>query len=50
MGLGSGIRENNYLRTYDLYGPVRNVFDAGRLITWGSGVGWRWKSRVFWAP
>jgi hypothetical protein len=29
----------NYLCTYDLYGPVRNVFDAGRYITWGSG-GW----------
>ncbi len=24
---------------YDLYGPVRNVFDAGRSITWGSGGG-----------
>ncbi len=21
---------NNYLCTYDLYGPVRKVFDAGR--------------------
>ncbi len=26
----------NYLCTYDLYGPVRNVFNAGRYITWGS--------------
>jgi hypothetical protein len=25
--------------TYDLYGPVRNVFDAGRYITWVSGRG-----------
>ncbi len=25
----------NYLCTYDLYGPARNVFDAGRWITWG---------------
>jgi hypothetical protein len=39
----------NYLCTYDLYGPVRNFFDAGRYITWGSGVGggvWPWKSGV----
>ena len=27
----------NYLCTYDLYSPVRNVFDAGRYITWGRG-------------
>jgi hypothetical protein len=27
------ITGNNYLCTYDLYGPVRNVFDAGRYIT-----------------
>jgi hypothetical protein len=27
------------LCTYDLYGPARNVFDAGRFITGGSG-GW----------
>jgi hypothetical protein len=40
------------LCTYDLYGPVRNVFDAGRYIIGGEvgGWGWRWKSRVFWAP
>jgi hypothetical protein len=29
----------NYLCTYDLYGPVHNVFDAGRYITWASGRG-----------
>ncbi len=29
----------NYLCTYDLYGPVRKVFDAGRYFTWGSGGG-----------
>ncbi len=29
----------SYLCTYDLYGPVRNVFDAGRYITWASGRG-----------
>jgi hypothetical protein len=40
----------NYLCTYDLYGPARNVFDAGGWITWGRGGGWRWKSRVLWAP
>jgi hypothetical protein len=28
---------NNYLCTYDLYGPVRNVFDAGRYIMWAPG-------------
>jgi hypothetical protein len=27
----------NYLCTYDLYGPVCKVFDAGREIMWGSG-------------
>jgi hypothetical protein len=31
--------QNNYLCTYDLYGPVRNAFDACRYITWGSGGG-----------
>ncbi len=41
---------SNYLCAYDLYGPVRNVFDACRYIMWksGKGVG-PWKSRVFWA-
>ncbi len=29
----------NYLCTYDLYGPARNVFDAGGKITWGKGGG-----------
>jgi hypothetical protein len=41
----------NYLCTYDLYGPVRNVFDAGRYITWGSGRGFgpgKKKLIVFW--
>jgi hypothetical protein len=28
-----------YLCTYDLYGPLPNVFDAGRYITWASGRG-----------
>jgi hypothetical protein len=35
----------NYLCTYDLYGPVRNVFDAGRCITWGSVPQWNCTSR-----
>ena len=41
----------NYLCTYDLYGPVRNVFDAGRYIMYvGKWEGVRpWKSRAFWA-
>jgi hypothetical protein len=40
----------NYLCTYDLYGLVRNVFDAGSIHYLGKweGVG-PWKSRVFWA-
>ncbi len=29
----------SHLCTYDLYGPVLEVFDAGRYITWGSGRG-----------
>jgi hypothetical protein len=29
--------KNNYLCTYDLYGPVHNCFDAGRYIMWGGG-------------
>jgi hypothetical protein len=29
----------NHLCTYDLYVPLRNVFDAGRHITWASGRG-----------
>jgi hypothetical protein len=36
--------------TYDLYGPVRNVFDAGRYLRGEVVGGWRWKSRVLWAP
>jgi hypothetical protein len=29
----------NYLCTYDLYSPERNLFNAGRYITWASGRG-----------
>ncbi len=41
---------NNYLCTYDLYGPIRNVFDACRSITRASGreLG-PWNPRLFWA-
>jgi hypothetical protein len=39
----------SYLCTYDLYGPVRNAFDAGSIHYEGKweGVG-PWKSRLFW--
>jgi hypothetical protein len=39
-----------YLCNYDLYGPVRNAFDAGSIHYLGKweGVG-PWKLRVFWA-
>jgi hypothetical protein len=30
---------NSYLLTYDLYGPVRNAFDAGKSVTRASGRG-----------
>jgi hypothetical protein len=30
---------NSYLWAYDLYGPVRNAFDAGIFITRASGRG-----------
>jgi hypothetical protein len=31
-----GALVHNYLCTHDLYGPVRNVFDACRSITWAT--------------
>jgi hypothetical protein len=41
-----------YLCTYDLYGPVRNAFDAGSIHNegkWKGGGGVEpWKSRLFW--
>jgi hypothetical protein len=49
---GEGKSSSNsysYLCTYDLYGPVRNVFDACRYITRASGRVGPWKSRVFWS-
>ena len=44
-------RDNNYLCTYDLYGPMRNTFDAGSIHYLGKleGVVGPWKLRVFWA-
>jgi hypothetical protein len=33
---------NYHLFNYDLYGPVRNVFDAGREITLRGQVGGGW--------
>ncbi len=36
IGIGSYF---NYLCTYDLYGPVRNVIDECRYITRASGSG-----------
>ncbi len=39
-----------FLCTYDLYGPVRNVFDAGRYITWASGRGWAMEMESFLGP
>ncbi len=33
----SGMNHFSYLCTYDLYGPVRNVFDACKSITRESG-------------
>ena len=29
--------DNNYLLTYDSYGPVHNRFHRGQRITWASG-------------
>ncbi len=38
-----------YLCPYDLYGPVRNVFGAGRYVTWASGRGLGPGNGYFWA-
>ncbi len=35
---------NNYLCTYDLYGPVRNVLMRADSLRGEVGGGWRWKS------
>ncbi len=45
-----GMKDNSYLCTYDLYGPVRNVFDTRRYITKASGRGLGPGNReFFWA-
>jgi hypothetical protein len=42
--------ENSYLWTYDLYGPMRNGFEAGRSITRTSGRGWALEIEIFLGP
>jgi hypothetical protein len=37
LGVAANFKITIYARTYDLYGPVRNVFDSGRYIPWASG-------------
>jgi hypothetical protein len=44
--MGPGI----YLCTYDLYGPVLNVFDACRSITRQGGGGWVLEIDTFLGP
>ncbi len=39
----------SYLCTYDLYDPVRNVFDACKSITRASGSAWALEIETFWA-
>ncbi len=36
--------------TYDLYGPVRNAFDAGKPITRAMGGGWALEIESFLGP
>jgi hypothetical protein len=44
-----GLVNINYLCIYDLYGPVRNAFDAGSIHYKGKWEGFGpWKSKVFW--
>ncbi len=40
----------SYLWTYDLYGPTRNAFDAGKSITRASGRGLGPGNRDFLGP
>ena len=42
-------RDLNYLWTYDLYGPVCNVFDGGKSHYKGQWKGWAMKVETFWA-
>ena len=41
---------NNYLWTYDLYGPVCNVLNGGKSITRAIGLGWAMKVETFLGP
>jgi hypothetical protein len=43
-------RNSSYLWTYDLYGPVRNAFDAGKSITRASGRGLGPENQDFFGP
>jgi hypothetical protein len=46
-------RYSNYLCTYDLYGPVRNVFDAGSIhydLQGQVGGGWALEIESFLYP
>jgi hypothetical protein len=41
----------NYLCTYDLYGPVRDAFDADSIHYEGKWEGvWPWKARILLGP
>ncbi len=44
------LRYSSYLWAYDLQGPVRNAFDAGRYITRASGRGLDPGNRDFFGP
>ncbi len=48
--LYSELVHNGYLCTYELYSPVRNVFDACRSITRASGRGLDPGNRDFFGP
>jgi hypothetical protein len=41
------ISKNNYLCTYDLYGPVRDVFDAADTLLWQVEGGWALEMESF---
>ncbi len=40
-------KDFSYLWTYDLCGPIRNAFDAGRYIARARGRGWALKIETF---
>jgi hypothetical protein len=43
-------KQFSHLWTYDLYGPVRNAFDAGKSVTRASGRGLGLGNRDFLGP